>query len=364
MKKAKKFLTVLIASIMLFSAALLIYAGEYSDAPENLVLDQMIKTNGEIVVNGRIIDAPPVNVDGANNLHIIPLRASAEALGLNVSWNGELRTVTITDDEVVIQLEIDGKYHSVTEVEVEHLDFGPPAQIIEGHTYVPIYFFQIMFGFETRILDGQVVIGSTVERQARIGSTDITIPEDFIEYKSYEYGFSIYHANRWVMLDEALFEELTELYEEMGIDGADIKSFIELIKEPYVTGITTSLFWALDDEIISVITGLEPIVSAAVFDAYNLTQDDIKQDEWKDEIAGQKFYNPWVSISGVSGKYLGDNYFAIIKIDEGYALLFSYIAVTIIDGKAFEFTLRFNTETVDPNAINIFEQMLSTLSLI
>jgi len=108
--------------------------------------------NGELVVNNEILeDAPlPFEKDG---IVMIPLRVVAEALGYDVSWNGDLRSVQLG---VAIHLWIgDTEVHFGRMVPIEI----STAPIISNNlTYVPLDFFREVLGQTVYVFEGQVVI--------------------------------------------------------------------------------------------------------------------------------------------------------------------------------------------------------------
>ena len=87
-----------------------------------------------VVVNGNNVtfDQPPV-ID--NDRTLVPMRAIFEALGAEVEWDGETRTVTSTKGDIKISLAIDSTDMTVGEKTVI-LDV--PAKIISDRTMVPV----------------------------------------------------------------------------------------------------------------------------------------------------------------------------------------------------------------------------------
>lgn len=67
----------------------------------------------------------------------MPLRAIFESLGATVDWDQETKTVTGTQGDKIIKLQIDNKVATVNDVDVA-LDV--PGIIIDGNTYVPVRF--------------------------------------------------------------------------------------------------------------------------------------------------------------------------------------------------------------------------------
>ncbi len=87
-----------------------------------------------VTVNGSSVafDQPPVI---ENDRTLVPLRAIFEALGAEVDWNDETRTVTAEKNDVKISLTIDNAYMKVGE---ENVKLDTPAKIINDRTMVPV----------------------------------------------------------------------------------------------------------------------------------------------------------------------------------------------------------------------------------
>lgn len=92
-----------------------------------------------ITVNGqeRLIDVAPVIVSGRT---LVPIRFIADGLGFGVDWNGESRTVVITEAEQRIQLVI-GQVDPAVGLDV-------PAQIMDSRTMVPLRYIGEAFSAE------------------------------------------------------------------------------------------------------------------------------------------------------------------------------------------------------------------------
>ncbi len=119
--KNKSFLVVLLA-ILLISLA----AGSAVGAPQPI----------QVFVDGRALafDVPPVVVSGRT---LVPLRAVFEALGAEVDWNQETRTVTASWPGGSLTLPVGARSARVGGAE-RLLDV--PAQIVGGRMLVPLRF--------------------------------------------------------------------------------------------------------------------------------------------------------------------------------------------------------------------------------
>ena len=79
-----------------------------------------------------VLDVPAQTI---NDRTMIPVRAIFEALGAEVSWNGDTQTVTAVWDDIVISLQI-GSNLLFQNREAKELDL--PAQLVDSRTLVPV----------------------------------------------------------------------------------------------------------------------------------------------------------------------------------------------------------------------------------
>ncbi|MBP3629804.1 MAG: hypothetical protein J6I95_10115 [Anaerotignum sp.] len=119
-----------------------------------LTIDQkIVQINGEYVIN----DVAPV-IKGARTM--LPIRLIAEAMGAEVAWNAAEQKVTITKDELVIDIFIAQPFATVNGKPVQ-LDAS--AFVEQGRTYLPLRFIAENLGAEV-VWDAQTqkvtVIGS------------------------------------------------------------------------------------------------------------------------------------------------------------------------------------------------------------
>jgi hypothetical protein len=82
-----------------------------------------------------------------NNRLLVPMRTMLEALGAEISWDGETGTVTARREDRIVMLKIKEPYALVNDKLVE-LDV--PATIIQGSTMVPLRFFSEFLGLQVR----------------------------------------------------------------------------------------------------------------------------------------------------------------------------------------------------------------------
>ncbi|WP_051533947.1 copper amine oxidase N-terminal domain-containing protein [Desulfitibacter alkalitolerans] len=85
-------------------------------------------------------DVPPVLREGRT---LVPVRAITEGLGAEVNWNNELKKITITKDDKIIELFLDSR---IVLVNGEEYELDIPAQLINNRTTVPIRFVSEILG--------------------------------------------------------------------------------------------------------------------------------------------------------------------------------------------------------------------------
>jgi hypothetical protein len=123
--------------------------------PEKVVVlfDKAKNPAMDIVVNEKKIEAPKTFINEQGTL-MVPLRAITEALGYEVSWNGELRQVGIGKG---ISLTIDKDYYVY--MKTAPISLGTAPVIVNDRTFVPLNFFtRVLHVNDAKILDSQIVI--------------------------------------------------------------------------------------------------------------------------------------------------------------------------------------------------------------
>lgn len=76
---------------------------------------------------------------------MMPVRAIAEAVGAEIVWDLQSKTVTLTKDDKVIKIHLNTKEVHVNDVKVELTD---AAFSLKGNMYVPLDFIAKEFGFD------------------------------------------------------------------------------------------------------------------------------------------------------------------------------------------------------------------------
>lgn len=102
--------------------------------------DILVKVNDKLIV----FDVKPIII---NDRTMVPLRAIFEALGAQVTWDGETKTIYGSKGSNIIILQIDNAKAFVNSAEVV-LDVAP--QIIDGRTLVPTRFIAEALGADVK----------------------------------------------------------------------------------------------------------------------------------------------------------------------------------------------------------------------
>lgn len=109
-------------------------------------------SNMEIIVNNKKIEAPAA-YENKQGTVMVPLRAIAEALGYEVVWNNETRSITLGED---IFLTI-GKDEYVAGKNT--IKLGTAPELVENKTFVPLNFFKNVVKMNNAyVFEGQIVI--------------------------------------------------------------------------------------------------------------------------------------------------------------------------------------------------------------
>lgn len=105
-----------------------------SELIAQMYADAEVLRAGSVTVNNQIIkfDTPAYIKNGTI---MVPLRAVAEQVGGDVTWNSDTQTVTITKEDTVIEITPNSMTATVNGVPVE---MNLPATVTCGRTYIPL----------------------------------------------------------------------------------------------------------------------------------------------------------------------------------------------------------------------------------
>ncbi|MEA4954466.1 MAG: stalk domain-containing protein [Pseudoflavonifractor sp.] len=116
-----------------------------SDLIAQMYADAEVLQAGSVTVNNQIIKfgAPAYLKNGTI---LVPLRAIAEKVGGDVTWDSQTQTVKITKGDTVIEITPNSMTALVNGVPVE---MDQPANVTCGRSYVPLQFFAETLGLKT-----------------------------------------------------------------------------------------------------------------------------------------------------------------------------------------------------------------------
>ena len=155
-----------ILSVFLVTCIFAAFGGTVPVLSSEKPMDKTVETNGEIIVNGKLIEAPKPSVDGFNGVILVPLQPIAEALAIDMDWDGETKSARVGN----LNIWIDKASYTVEGN--EPVEFGPAPQLIDNFVFVPIHFFgYALKGYDARVSEGRVVINTKSELPA-IEKTD------------------------------------------------------------------------------------------------------------------------------------------------------------------------------------------------
>ncbi|KNF09711.1 copper amine oxidase domain-containing protein [Gottschalkia purinilytica] len=131
----------------------------------NLTKEEMEKLNinvlnVDIIVNDKKIEAPAAYKNKDGNV-MVPLRAIAEALNVDVSWNNELHSVMLGKG---ISLKIGEDNY--TYMKTAPIQLGIAPELVMRTTFVPLNFFEkVMRMNNVQVLESQIIIdnGETIK---------------------------------------------------------------------------------------------------------------------------------------------------------------------------------------------------------
>lgn len=110
----------------------------------------------DTVVNNKKIEAPAAYVNEKGTV-MVPIRAIAEALGYDVIWNNEQRSVELGNKGISFKIGEDNYLYLKT----APIQLGTAPEIKEGSTYVPISYFRDVLGMNNAyVFEAQIVINN------------------------------------------------------------------------------------------------------------------------------------------------------------------------------------------------------------
>ena len=227
----KKLLALLSIFVLIINTPLVALASETSTA--NPTRGMNVRLNGEILINGKTIQAPATYIKGNEGEVIVPLRAVAEQLGITVNWNEADQSVGIGTD---IRVFISKGYYIVGDA--APVTFSSPPEISDGFTYVPLSFIRdALTGYLAYVQDGSVIIENDMKNTSKLPVIEILenpfiyISSSGMVYNSSNYAISGIKGSIISPFDgisiSAAEDQIVENLIQSGIQG-DIKSGIKV----------------------------------------------------------------------------------------------------------------------------------------
>ncbi len=162
----KKFISILLSLLLILNTLTTVFA---VGTAITLQVDSNTINIGSRSVT---IDTAPVIIDGRT---LIPVRGVSEAMGGNVDWNNDTKTVTITLGSNKVEMTVDSKTAYFNN-NAQTLDVAPV--ILNGRTMLPARFIAESFGFDVNWDNDTKTISITPRQEA---TTEITTVEKSTE---------------------------------------------------------------------------------------------------------------------------------------------------------------------------------------
>lgn len=152
----KKFRSILIVAFVLLAVAGAAYALDTSNADYSV----------DVYVYGQQIEFPDQKpfIDTSVNRTYVPVRFVSEALGASVDWDGEKQIVTISQEELTVNLTIDSNQAiAISGEETKTFTLDAPAALVNDRTMVPLRFVSEVLGAQVDWTPGAPGVNGRVD---------------------------------------------------------------------------------------------------------------------------------------------------------------------------------------------------------
>jgi hypothetical protein len=128
-----------------------------------------------LVVNEKDINVQTVN---DNNFELVPVRATAEELGFDVEWDGENKSVVLSDlpRYVTFSIGTDGYTFARTAA----MPLGHEPVIVDGTAYVPVELFNKLLDYDVEESDDTIKINDNIDVADEV-ETGSAVDADVVE---------------------------------------------------------------------------------------------------------------------------------------------------------------------------------------
>ena len=202
-KNLKKALCVLMSTGMLFSGVTVAYAEE---------------SNISLQINGSEISAevPPTIMEGRT---MVPVRAIFEAVGANIDFDAETKTITAKKGDTTVNMTVGAKIATVNSKEVQ---LDAPAVIVNGRTLAPARFVAETFGYTVQ-WDAENKIVKINGKESSTETTTETTTESTTETTTKATGSATSSSAKY-------YEEYSDVLDYGVFSGANLvdKTIVEL----------------------------------------------------------------------------------------------------------------------------------------
>lgn len=167
----RKFISILLSLLLIFNTITSVFAA-------GTAITLQVDNNTINIGNRSIsIDTAPVIMNGRT---LIPVRGVSEAMGGNVNWNNDTKTVTITLGSNKVEMTIDSTTAYFND-KSQTLDVAPV--VLNGRTMLPARFIAENFGFDVNWDNDTKTISITPRQEI---STETTTVEESTETTTIE----------------------------------------------------------------------------------------------------------------------------------------------------------------------------------
>lgn len=167
----RKFISILLSLLLIFNTITSVFAA-------GTAITLQVDNNTINIGNRSIsIDTAPVIMNGRT---LIPVRGVSEAMGGNVNWNNDTKTVTITLGSNKVEMTIDSTTAYFND-KAQTLDVAPV--VLNGRTMLPARFIAESFGFDVNWDNDTKTISITPRQEI---STETTTVEESTETTTIE----------------------------------------------------------------------------------------------------------------------------------------------------------------------------------
>lgn len=200
-------------------------------------------------INGKKMEATAI-VDQSKQTVLVPLRAVAESLGFQVTWNATVKVAEVRKGEIMGQVKLSGAGSSA---DFQDQMYRPEGRLHNGNTYVPVEFVTEVMQAQVNVTDASVTVTEESEiAPARTGTITTINKNDkgqiSILLNGYQTGI-ILHLSEKTKITSADGKELKPEDLKLGMEvEATHPNFMALSMPPQAGAISIVVKSSLDSE--------------------------------------------------------------------------------------------------------------------